>query len=129
MVLVVGLVKLLLVQYCEMVVFVQFGFDFDVVIQQLLVCGVCLIELMKQFQYLLLINLEIVCIIYVGINGYFDNVEVKDIVCYEVELLIYLCIKKVDFLQWIIDEDLKFKKGELVEKMKVVLDEFVVDFV
>ena len=83
---------------------------------------------MKQPQYAPLTNSEIVCVIFAGTNGYLDKVDVKDVGRYEAELLSFLRGKKADFLQWITDEDPKFKKGEPVEKMKAVLDEFAADF-
>ena len=125
---VAGPVKLSLAQYREMAAFAQFGSDLDAATQQLLARGARLTELMKQPQYSPLTNSEIVCIIYAGTNGYLDNVEVKDIARYEAELLTFLRTKKADFLQWITDADPKFKKGEPVEKMKAVLDEFAADF-
>mgnify|MGYP000070307449 CR=1 FL=1 len=125
---VAGPVKLSLAQYREMAAFAQFGSDLDAATQQLLARGARLTELMKQPQYSPLTNSEIVCIIFAGTNGYLDKVDVKDVGRYEAELLTFLRTKKADFLAWITNEDPKFKKGEPVEKMKAVLDEFAADF-
>ena len=125
---VAGPVKLSLAQYREMAAFAQFGSDLDAATQQLLNRGARLTELMKQPQYSPLTNSEIVCIIFAGTNGYLDKVAVKDVGRYEAGLLTFLRTKKADFLQWITDEDPKFKGGEPVEKMKAVLDEFAADF-
>ena len=125
---VAGPVKLSLAQYREMAAFAQFGSDLDAATQQLLARGARLTELMKQPQYSPLTNSEIVCIIFAGTNGYLDKVDVKEVGRFEAELLTFLRSKKADFLQWITDEDPKFKKGEPVEKMKAVLDEFAADF-
>ncbi len=121
---VAGPVKLSLAQYREMAAFAQFGSDLDAATQQLLARGARLTELMKQAQYSPLTNSEIVCIIFAGTNGYLDKVAVSDVGRYETDLLTFLRGSKSDFLQWITDEDPKFKKGEPVAKMKAVLDEF-----
>jgi F-type H+-transporting ATPase subunit alpha len=125
---VAGPVKLSLAQYREMAAFAQFGSDLDAATQQLLARGARLTELMKQPQYAPLTNAEIVCIIFAGTNGYLDSVDVKDIGRYEAGLLAFLRNQKTDFLNWIADEDPKFKKGEPVDKMKAVLDEFASTF-
>ena len=121
---VAGPVKLSLAQYREMAAFAQFGSDLDASTQRLLARGARLTELMKQPQYSPLTNSEIVCIIFAGTNGYLDKVDVSDVGRYEAGLLSFLRGKKADFLEWITNEDPKFKKGEPVEKMKAVLDEF-----
>jgi F-type H+-transporting ATPase subunit alpha len=125
---VAGPVKLSLAQYREMAAFAQFGSDLDAATQQLLNRGARLTELMKQPQYSPLTNSEIVCVIFAGTNGYLDNIDLKDVGRFEAEMLNFLRTKKADFLQWITDEDPKFKKGEPVEKMKAALDEFAADF-
>ena len=125
---VAGPVKLSLAQYREMAAFAQFGSDLDAATQKLLARGARLTELMKQPQYSPLTNSEIVCVIFAGTNGYLDNVDVKQVGRFEAELLTFLRTKKADFLAWITNEDPKFKKGEPLEKMKAVLDEFAADF-
>ena len=125
---VAGPVKLELAQYREMAAFAQFGSDLDAATQQLLARGARLTELMKQPQYSPLTNAEIVCIIFAGTNGYLDKVPVSQVGRFETGLLAFLRGKKADFLDWIETEDPKFKKGEPVEKMKAVLDEFAADF-
>ncbi len=125
---VAGPVKLSLAQYREMAAFAQFGSDLDAATQQLLNRGARLTELMKQPQYAPLTNAEIVCVIFAGTNGYLDKIDLKEVGRFEAELLTFLRTKKADFLNWIQTDDPKFKKGEPVEKMKAVLDEFAADF-
>ncbi|CUH75045.1 F0F1 ATP synthase subunit alpha [Tropicibacter naphthalenivorans] len=125
---VAGPVKLSLAQYREMAAFAQFGSDLDAATQQLLNRGARLTELMKQPQYSPLTNAEIVCVIFAGTNGYLDKVAVSDVGRWEQGLLNFLRGKKADFLAWIEAEDPKFKKGEPVDKMKAVLDEYAADF-
>ncbi|GAA4220247.1 F0F1 ATP synthase subunit alpha [Sagittula sp. NFXS13] len=125
---VAGPVKLSLAQYREMAAFAQFGSDLDAATQQLLNRGARLTELMKQPQYSPLTNAEIVCVIFAGTNGYLDKVAVGDVGRFEKGLLQFLRSKKADFLNWIETDDPKFKKGEPVDKMKAVLDEYAADF-
>jgi len=126
---VAGPVKLSLAQYREMAAFAQFGSDLDAATQQLLNRGERLTELMKQPQYTPLTNSEIVCVIFAGTNGYLDKIDVKDVGRFENGLVAFLRNQKADFLQWISDEDPKFKGGENVDKMKAVLDEYAATFV
>ncbi|MAU47649.1 MAG: F0F1 ATP synthase subunit alpha, partial [Yangia sp.] len=111
---VAGPVKLSLAQYREMAAFAQFGSDLDAATQQLLNRGARLTELMKQPQYSPLTNSEIVCVIFAGTNGYLDKLPVNQVGKFEAGLLNFLRTKKADFLQWITDEDPKFKGGEPV---------------
>ncbi|MCH2094803.1 MAG: F0F1 ATP synthase subunit alpha [Rhodobacteraceae bacterium] len=124
---VAGPVKLSLAQYREMAAFAQFGSDLDAATQQLLNRGARLTELMKQPQYSPLTNAEIVCMIYAGVNGYLDKIEVKDVGRFEAGLLAHLRGKNADLLDWITTEDPKVK-GEAADKIKAALDDFAADF-
>ena len=126
---VAGPVKLSLAQYREMAAFAQFGSDLDAATQQLLNRGERLTELMKQPQYTPLTNSEIVCVIFAGTNGYLDKVDVKDVGRFENGLVAFLRNQKADFLQWISEQDPKFKDDENIAKMKAVIDEFAAIFV
>ncbi|MEL7154162.1 MAG: F0F1 ATP synthase subunit alpha, partial [Pseudomonadota bacterium] len=124
---VAGPVKLSLAQYREMAAFAQFGSDLDAATQQLLNRGARLTELMKQPQYSPLTNAEIVCVIYAGVNGYLDKIDVKDVGRFEQGLLNHLRTKKADLLDYITIEDPKVK-GEAEDKIKAALDEYAADF-
>ena len=124
---VAGPVKLSLAQYREMAAFAQFGSDLDAATQQLLNRGARLTELMKQAQYSPLTNAEIVCVIFAGVNGYLDKVEVSDVGRFEQGLLQHLRGKHADLLQWITDEDPKIKDAA-ADKVKAALDEYAADF-
>ncbi len=124
---VAGPVKLSLAQYREMAAFAQFGSDLDAATQQLLNRGARLTELMKQPQYSPLTNAEIVCMIYAGVNGYLDKIDVKDVGRFEAGLLAHLRGKNADLLDWITTEDPKVK-GEAADKIKAALDDFAADF-
>jgi len=71
---VAGSMKLELAQYREVALFAQFGADLDVATQNLLKRGATLTELLKQAQYSPLAVEEQVILMFLGINGYFDNI-------------------------------------------------------
>jgi len=70
---VAGSLKLELAQYREIALFAQFGSDLDLVTQNLLKRGSVLTELLKQQQYSPLPVEEQVILIYLGVNGFYDN--------------------------------------------------------
>jgi len=84
---VAGSIKLELAQYREMAAFAQFGSDLDAATQQLLARGARLTELLKQGQYEPLSVEEQVVVIYAGVKGYLDNIEISDIAKFEQALL------------------------------------------
>ena len=87
---VAGSIKLELAQYREMAAFAQFGSDLDASTQRLLNRGARLTELLKQPQYSPLTNAEQVCVIYAGVKGYLDKIDVKDVGRFEQGLLAHL---------------------------------------
>ena len=124
---VAGPVKLELAQYREMAAFAQFGSDLDASTQALLNRGARLTELMKQPQYSPLTNAEIVCVIYAGVNGYLDKLDVSDVGRFEAGMLAHLRGKHADLLDWITNDDPKVK-GDAEDRIKSALDEFAADF-
>lgn len=70
---VAGSLKLELAQYREVALFAQFGADLDLATQNLLKRGAILTELLKQSQYNPLPVEEQVVLVFLGVNGYFDN--------------------------------------------------------
>jgi F-type H+-transporting ATPase subunit alpha len=84
---VAGSIKLELAQYREMEAFAQFGSDLDASTQNLLARGARLTELLKQPQYSPLAVEEQILVIYAGVKGYLDKVNIKDIRRFETELL------------------------------------------
>ncbi|UWQ18779.1 F0F1 ATP synthase subunit alpha [Jannaschia sp. M317] len=124
---VAGPVKLSLAQYREMAAFAQFGSDLDASTQRLLSRGARLTELMKQPQYSPLTNAEIVCVIYAGVNGYLDKVDVKEVGRWEEGLLAHLRGPSKDVLEFITKEDPKVK-GEAEDKIKAAIDSYAKTF-
>ena len=84
---VAGSIKLELAQYREMAAFAQFGSDLDVSTQKLLNRGERLTELLKQGQYSPLSVEEQIVIIFAGVNGYLDDLNVNVVGDYEKFLL------------------------------------------
>ena len=75
--------KLDLAQYRELAAFSQFGSDLDKVTQNQLNKGSRLVELLKQPQFQPLSMEKQVAILYAGVNGLVDDVEVKDLRAFE----------------------------------------------
>ena len=84
---VAGTIKLELAQYREMEAFAQFASDLDPSTQKLLARGARLVELLKQPQYSPLTTAEQVAIIFSGVKGYLDKIDVKSVTDYEKGLL------------------------------------------
>jgi F-type H+-transporting ATPase subunit alpha len=84
---VAGSIKLELAQYREMEAFSQFASDLDAATQQLLSRGSRLTELLKQSQYSPLSSASQVVLVFAGVKGYLDKVDVKNITRFEQELL------------------------------------------
>ena len=84
---VAGKIKGELAQYREMAAFAQFGSDLDASTQQLLRRGERLTELLKQAQFSPLKVEEQVVVIYAGVNGYLDALEVSQVGAFEQGLL------------------------------------------
>ena len=84
---VAGSIKGELAQYREMAAFSQFGSDLDASTQKLLARGERLTELLKQGQFSPLATEEQVVLLYAGVNGYMDEIEVNQISEFEDQLM------------------------------------------
>jgi len=101
---VAGSIKGELAQYREMAAFAQFGSDLDASTQRLLNRGARLTELLKQPQFSPLKTEEQVAVIFAGVNGFLDKIEVKQVGAFEKGLLTSLRADHVDLLNTIRDE-------------------------
>jgi F-type H+-transporting ATPase subunit alpha len=123
---VAGKIKGELAQYREMAAFAQFGSDLDATTQRLLARGSRLTELLKQPQFSPLKMEEQVVVIYAGVNGYLDKIEVAQVRKFESGLLSLLRTKGADIL-----EDIR-KTGDLTadteKKLKAVTDDYAKTF-
>ena len=123
---VAGSIKGELAQYREMAAFAQFGSDLDASTQKLLARGERLTELLKQGQFSPLATEEQVVLLYAGVNGYMDTIEVNQISDFENQLMDSI---KKDYSN--ILDDIKSSNtlsDESEELLKKVLDSFLDNF-
>jgi F-type H+-transporting ATPase subunit alpha len=96
---VAGKLKLELAQFNELEAFSQFASDLDEATQKQLARGSRLRELLKQPQNSPLSVGEQVALIFTGINGYLDDLEVSDVKPYCISLIKYLNTSKQSYLE------------------------------
>jgi len=123
---VAGSIKLELAQYREMAAFAQFGSDLDASTQRLLNRGARLTELLKQPQYQPMPIEEQVVSIYAGVNGFIDNVPVKDVTRFESALLSFFRSEHADILGKI--RETKTLDDDTAGQLKTIIGEFTKTF-
>ena len=123
---VAGPIKGELAQYREMAAFAQFGSDLDATTQQLLNRGARLTELLKQPQFSPLKVEEQVAVIYAGVNGYLDKVDVNQVRAFEDGLLSVMRNEHSDVLDAIREK--KALDDEITSKLKAAVDGFAKNF-
>ena len=94
---VAGKLKLELAQFAELEAFSQFASDLDKATQNQLARGARLRELLKQPQGSPLSVAEQVAIVYAGINGLIDDLEVSQIKKFSANLISYLGSSKPEY--------------------------------
>lgn len=119
---VAGSIKLELAQYREMAAFAQFGSDLDAATQKLLARGSRLTELLKQPQYSPLTMEEQVVVIFAGVRGYLDGIEVGQIGSFEKQFLSEMHAKHQGLLDTILKESALSQESEA--KLSEILDSF-----
>ena len=123
---VAGKLKLELAQFAELEAFSQFASDLDKATQNQLARGQRLRELLKQPQGSPLSVAEQVAIVYAGINGLVDDLEVSQIKAFSTNLIEYLSSSKPEYGQSIassgkFDETAESTLKEAVETVKAGL--------
>jgi F-type H+/Na+-transporting ATPase subunit alpha len=114
---VAGRIKGELAQYREMAAFAQFGSDLDATTQRLLNRGARLTELLKQPQFSPLKTEEQVVVIYAGVNGYLDDLQVAQVRPFEDGLLRLFRDKHKKILETIrTEKEISDKTGEQLKK-------------
>jgi proton translocating ATP synthase F1 alpha subunit len=93
---VAGSLKLELAQFREVEAFASFGSELDESTQYALNRGLRLIELLKQKQYTPLPVLEQIVLIFAGMHGYLDNLDVSLISGFKEHVLQALKTEKLD---------------------------------
>ncbi|MDH3595742.1 MAG: F0F1 ATP synthase subunit alpha [Rhodospirillales bacterium] len=124
---VAGSIKLELAQFREMEAFAQFASDLDAATQRLLARGARLTEVLKQPQYRPLPIEEQVIVIYAGVRGYLDKIEVNKVTQFEQQLLSEARAKGQDILETIRTERELSEATE--ERLRAFMDEFARTFV
>lgn len=123
---VAGSIKGELAQYREMAAFAQFGSDLDAATQRLLNRGARLTELLKQPQFSPLKTEEQVAVIFAGVNGYLDGIEVSEVGNFEQGLLTHLNSNHSDVLADIRKE--QAISDSIKEKLTAAIDSFAKGF-
>jgi F-type H+-transporting ATPase subunit alpha len=98
---VAGKLKLELAQFAELEAFSQFASDLDEATQKQLARGTRLREVLKQPQNSPLSVGQQVALIYTGINGSLDDIEVSQVKAYCASLLTYIETSQKPFLELI----------------------------
>jgi len=117
-----GTLRLDLAQYRELAAFAQFASDLDVATRKQLERGKRLMEVIKQGIHEPLPVAKQVVLIYVGVNGYLDDVPVNKIKEFEIQLHQALDSLYADFVH------LFNKEKVLTDKVKEELDKLLTDF-
>lgn len=103
---VAGKIKLELAQYREMASFAQFASDLDASSKQLLARGERLTEILKQYQYSPMRVEDQVIAIYLGVHGYLDALQLKQVRPFERYVLERIKLEAKD----LVDDIQKTKK-------------------
>lgn len=123
---VAGSIKLELAQYREMEAFAQFASDLDASTQKLLARGSRLTELLKQPQYQPLAVEEQVAVIFAGVEGYLDKIDLNQVTEFEKRWLETVRDKGADILKAIREEGAL--SDETKEKLSSMLEDFTKNF-
>ena len=117
-----GMLRLDLAQFRELEAFSKFGSDLDKTTQQQLTRGRVMVEILKQNQYSPMLVEHQIAIIYAGINGYLDDIELEKVGDFEKGLLEYLDANSQDLL------DAIRTSGKLKEKSEGSLKKSIENF-
>ena len=116
-----GSIKLDLAQFREMEAFSQFASDLDQSTRKLLDRGRRLTEILKQPQYSPLKVEEQVVVIFAGVNGFLDNIEINAVTKFENDLL-----KEINSTGKKILDSIRNEKS-LLPETEIQLKEFILE--
>ena len=119
---VAGTLRIDMSQYQELAGFAQFGSELDKESQRQIARGKRMSELLKQNQYSPLHVGEEVLVLFAGVNGYLDSVEVEDVREYEKQLLAFVRAEQKNLLDELNAANALSK--DLEEKVRAALDAF-----
>ncbi|MEM1366423.1 MAG: F0F1 ATP synthase subunit alpha [Cyanobacteria bacterium P01_H01_bin.15] len=119
---VAGKLKLELAQFAELEAFSQFASDLDQATQKQLSRGQRLRQILKQAQNSPLSLYEQVTIVYAGINGLLDDIDVDKVVDFTIGLREYIATSKTRIIE--------IANGEkkLTDELKSLLEEAVAEY-
>ncbi len=123
---VAGRLRLELAQYRELEAFAKFGSDLDKATQQQLRRGSRLVQLLKQGQYVPMPVEQQVVSMFIGTNGYLDEIPLEDVDQYERQLHEFIELKYADVFLAIAET--KSLSDELTDKLHAVVKEFAGKF-
>ena len=123
---VAGTLKLELAQFRELEAFAAFASDLDVSSQNQLARGRRLVEILKQPQYTPYKVENQICLIYAGLNGYMDDIDVKSIKKFEEGFMDYLAQRTPELLVKIATE--KKISDEIKGSLEAGIKEFKAGF-
>ena len=123
---VAGRLRLDLAQYRELEAFAKFGSDLDKATQAQLRRGSRLVELLKQGIYSPIPVEKQVVSMFVGINGYLDELPLQQVQRFENEFHEMMELKHTALLNEIADK--KDLSDELTQKLHAIAKEFVASF-
>ncbi len=123
---VAGRLRLDLAQYRELEAFAKFGSDLDKSTQAQLTRGSRLVELLKQGQYQPMLVEKQVVSLYVGTNGFLDEIPMEHVQRCMQEMLELMELKHKSLLNDIADK--KELTADITERLNAVAKEFVASF-
>ncbi len=123
---VAGRLRLELAQYRELEAFAKFGSDLDKATQQQLRRGSRLVELLKQGQYVPVPVEKQVVSIFMGTNGYLDEIPVENVQRFEKEFLELMDLKQSNTLTTVAEH--KDLSDDIQQKLHATAKEFVAGF-
>ncbi|MEE9196660.1 MAG: F0F1 ATP synthase subunit alpha [bacterium] len=124
---VAGRLRLDLAQYREMEAFAKFGSELDAATQAQLARGARMVEILKQDQYAPLSVEKQVVIVYVGVNGYIDDIPLELCRSFEQEFYLHLDERHPALLKSIAET--KEISEEVEAELKEAIAAFKGDFV
>jgi F-type H+-transporting ATPase subunit alpha len=124
---VAGRIKLELAQYREMASFAQFASDLDASTQKLLARGARLTELLKQPQFAPVPVEEQVVVLFAGVRGYLDGIDIGRIGAFERQMLSEIHSRDPALMSAIRDD--REIKPDVEKKLIAFMDSFTKAFV
>lgn len=123
---VAGRLRLDLAQFRELEAFTQFGIDLDKATQASLDRGYRIVELLKQDQFQPMAVIDQIVLLFAVINGYLDDIQVKEIRWFEKEFLQFIHLEGNLFYTNL--EETKDLNKELTEKLVSLISRFKQQF-